>query len=219
MVVPKPMPGGVEAHVRPNSFVDGQPITIEVAGATHLASRTVIVAVMGANAVETELILQTALELDENGNGRLDLLDGLHLDHEASLYVHGLIAAEEGTAAQAYNFQNVHVSIANSAMPIVSPAEADTAHARIMAEQESTYVLPLGDRAQPGAIEHRVLAVVQGLYMTRPMRLPGVDIRPIQVRVTAAEEREIINALLAELGWASRIREDIWRSEYQARNH
>lgn len=214
---PIQMPDGVEAHVRPQWFKDGDAFTIEVTGATHLANQTVNAVLFELSAIETQWILQAPMELDKHGNGTSSQPDGLNLGHEASVYVSSLIEVKDGELPQEHQFPMVRYSIANSGTPISSLDDVIGAHLRIVAEQESTYVVSLGEPAGQGALEHRVLSVVQGLYMTTLLKLPGIRILPVEARPTAAEEREIINAVLADMRWPSRITERDWHGLSQAR--
>lgn len=81
------IPDGVEAHVSPTSFEDGDPITIEIIGATRLADTTMNLTLTAATAVDTHWTMQAPVYIDESGHGTLSLPEGLDLGHEASVFV------------------------------------------------------------------------------------------------------------------------------------
>ena len=213
-----PMPGEVEAHVRPEWFSDRDPLRIEVTGAAHLSSRPVVAVLMDLNSVDTHWVIQIPIDLDELGNGATTLADGLELGHEASVYVHALIDSQAEDGPVEHRFPNVHMSIANPTVPIASLGDVLTSHQRIVAAQAATYGAPLGDSAAPGAIEHRAMSLVEGLYMTTTLRLPGIQIDPVPAAPAGAEMQKIVNDTLETMGWACRVQEDQWAALAQARD-
>jgi hypothetical protein len=110
------------------------------------------------------------------------------------------------------------VSIANSRWAIASLDDARTAHERLVAEQNALYLQPLGEPGAQGNVEHRVFCLIEGLYMTTRMRLPGAVIAPVPERSGASEERAIINGLLAQESFATQLPEATWRSQAEARS-
>lgn len=163
-------------------------------------------------------VLQTSIALDERGDGQTVLPDGLILGHEASVYVHALVDGHDEVVPVQHTFRNVHISIANSTTPITSLADVASTHARIVAQQEATYAIALGAPAEPGATEHRVMSVIQGLYMTTSLNLPGIEIRPVKSAPSGTEVRDMVNALLEDMGWASRVQQEPWARLWQARS-
>lgn len=211
------LPSTVEAHIRPEWFTDGDPITIEVQHAAHLAERELTVVVTNTTAIETHWVLQVPITLDSQGNGTVRH-PGVNIGREGSVYVNQLIVSGPDGPQRVCRFPNVHVSIANATSPIESLEDVAAAHVRILSEQQVLYAGPLGRPDDPGMQEHRVLHIVQGLYITTPLRLPAVEVRPVAARPTGAEERQLIDDVLVDIGWPTRITEEIWHRLTKDRN-
>ena len=204
------------AHVRPMWFRDGAPITVEVQGFESLRDTTVTAVVSQMSAVDVSWVLQVPVRLDEHGSGTYTHSEGLSLGHEASVYVGSLIEGDGPDDRREYVFPDVWFSIANPSESISSVEDVVRAHERIAGEHESTYLTQMGDPSAPGAIEHRVLCVVAGLYLTTEMKLPGMRIVPIDERGAATDEREIINGVLEKMAWPTRLDEEDWQRSAQA---
>ena len=205
-----------EAHVRPMWFGDGTPITIEVQGYESLRDTTVTAVVSQMSAVDVSRVLQVPVCLDEHGSGTYTHSEGLSLGHEATVYVGSLIEDDGPNDPREHVFPDVWFSIANPSEPLYSVEDVVRVHERIAREHEATYLTQIGDPSAPGAIEHRVLCVVASLYLTTEMKLPGMRILPIVERGAATDEREIINGVLEEMAWPTRLGEKDWQRSAQA---
>ncbi|WP_408898455.1 hypothetical protein ACJ5H2_04930 [Nocardioides sp. R1-1] len=208
------LPPKAEAHVRPLAFCDGNAISLEVNGLDSVAGETVTLILHATTAIESSWIASVPVSIDAAGRGTAPVASGLSLGREASIYVWG-IAAQDGTT---HVFPQVAVSVMNPASAIAGPADALVVHERLLDEQAALYLQPLGDRQAAESLEHRVLCVIEGLYMTTRMRLPGAVIVPVLERPGASEERLIINGLLQKERFATQLPEAIWRSQAEARS-
>lgn len=197
-------------------FRDGEPLTVELTGFESLRDTTVTAVVSQMSAVDVSWVLQVPVPLDDGGNGTYVLSEGLSLGHEASVYVGSLIEGEGLDDRREHVLPGVRFSIANPTEPISSVDGVITAHERIAREHESTYLTHIGDPRAVGAVEHRVLCVVEGLYLTTELKLPGIRIVPIAERAAATEERQIINGVLERMGWPTRLGEEDWQRIAQA---
>lgn len=76
--------------------------------------------------------------------------------------------------------------------------------------RDEMYAEPLGDSSAPGVQEFRIMMFVERLRLTRPLRLPGMELavllesrEPVQrsFGLGASDEVEIINQVLRSRGW------------------
>jgi hypothetical protein len=208
------LPPQAKGHVRPLSFGDGDPISLDLNGLESVAGQTVTLILHATTSIDSAWIASVPVPLDRAGNGTASVDSGLSIGREASVYVWG-IAAQDGTT---HVFPQVAISVANPTGAIVDLADARIVHERLLDEQTVLYLRPLGGREAPGSLEHRVLCVIEGLYMTTRMRLPGAIIVPVLERPGASEERSIINGLLQRERFATQLPGDIWRSQAEARS-
>jgi hypothetical protein len=91
-----------------------------------------------------------------------------------------------------------------------NPVDPVERRAALMTAQRERFEVPVGDPNADAALEHRVLCVVEKLLIKTPMRLPGVQILPLNAANGAEGEAALLNALLGELGWPSRVEESWW---------
>lgn len=208
------LPSEAEGHVRPLSFDDGDPISIDLKGIGSLAGQTVTVILHATTPADSTWLASIPVPLDRNGDGSASLGSGLSIGQEASVYVWGIAAQDGGMHA----LPQVAVSIANPTHAIADPADARTTHERLLDERNAVYLQPLGEREASGSLEHRVICIIEGLYMTRRMRLPGAVIVPVPERSGASEERLIINGLLKREGFVTQLPLETWRSQSEARS-
>lgn len=211
------LPARVESRIVPESCHDNEAITIEVEGATELAGKVVQVQVSAVTEIDVSPILVVPIQLDNEGNGACLYETGLELGHEASVYVYRIFETIGENRQRTHMFPNIWNSVVNPAMPVHSLEDVAETHRRLLERQERMYKVPIGDPGEDGALEHRVLCLVEGLLVTSRIRLPGIEVRPLSRRLSEEEERQLINEVLAELGWACRLREEHWRPYAESR--
>ena len=211
------LPHDVESRITPEWCRDGEPITIEVTGANELAGKSVQVQVSAVSEVDIAPVLVVSVNLDDEGNGAYVHEPGLALGHETSVYVDRIHEDIGEGLRRTHVFRNVWTTVVNPTEPVASLDDVAEAHRRLLERQEGIYTKPIGDPTSNGALEHRVMCIVEGLLMTTRLKLPGVEIRPLTRRLRDEEERQLINAVLIELGWACRLREEHWRPYAESR--
>lgn len=119
--------------MRPESFLDGESITIELSGFRSLAGQRVSAIVHAATVVDTGWLATIPVLLDTNGDGSAELAAGFAVGRAASVYVSG-INTQDG---KSFAFPEVAVSIANPASTIATLEDARLAHGRLIAEQNA----------------------------------------------------------------------------------
>lgn len=98
----------------------------------------------------------------------------------------------------------------NPATAVTTAQEADRRRAELERDQEARYARGLGDRSAAGSIEHRVLCAVERLLVTTRLRLAGVEILPVAHRPRGEEQRAMIDAILTQVDWPTRIDPQPW---------
>lgn len=203
-------PEGLEAHIRPEWFSDGDPVRIEISNARPLAGRHIVVEIHATNAFENVPLLQIPIEIDENGSGLFSLDSGFDLGCESSVYVHALIERAGEPDAIIHVFEKCFMSIANATTRMSTLGDVADVHARLLREQQATYSRTIGEPSANDAREHRALCVVEGLLISSELRLPGITIRPLGRALNAEEERAVVNEVVRQMGWATHLRREDW---------
>ncbi|CAH0327674.1 hypothetical protein SRABI128_06346 [Microbacterium sp. Bi128] len=99
-----------------------------------------------------------------------------------------------------------------------SDAEVIGRFRAILQKQTELYASPLGDPASPGAEEYRFACIIQGLYLTSDLKLPGVRAFGLDSRPHGQDAEQLTIAMLEKLGWGSSPRQPVW-SEMYKRDH
>jgi hypothetical protein len=202
-------------RLEPVAFGDGDPISIEVGGLSELAGLQVDFTCSMTSSVETTFALTSSLELDEHGEGRCELPQGLTLGVEASINV----AAIRFDGLEPSRLDPVWPSICNPLEPVNTREQARRVHQRLVQAQRSTYASPFGEEGTPGQLQHHVVCIVEGLYMTTALRLPGVVIAPIPDRPASLDQLEIVRSYLHSNGWDVDLPTEWWMTQAQATHH
>jgi hypothetical protein len=213
MSEPRVPPPGLAARVLPGWFSDGDGVTISVTGAGEWAGKHVQVAVFGADDLETMWIAGTAVEIDSDGTGEIELAGGLSLNRETALWVHTLTVDGE-----MFVQPEVAMSILNPSEEMTSEADIQPVYRRIAAAQQARYDQLLGDPDGAGAVEHRVALVVEGVLITQVLRVAGGEMRPWPARPSAAEQARTLDDIRQSLSWAMPIPEDWWTQQARAKS-
>jgi hypothetical protein len=96
----------------------------------------------------------------------------------------------------------------------VTGSEApDRAAARLMREQEARYRRRVGEETAAGTSEFEGLCFVERLLVRTPLRLPGVEIHPVNAANAGSSEVDVLNALLAALGWGTQLDASWWAAQ------
>lgn len=172
-------------------------------GATDLAGAPVNVVLNRVDSVETGWVASIGMSIGPDGRGSAEVT--LSLGREAAI---------SATAVEARGVRrpldSTTVTVVNATVLITTAAEAARRRRELEQLQEQRYAQPIGDAAAPGAVEHRVLMALERLLITTPLRLPGVQVFPVEARPTGEEQRQMIDHVLAEVGWATRILPETW---------
>ncbi|MFC6340427.1 hypothetical protein ACFP8W_00420 [Nocardioides hankookensis] len=167
----------------------------------------------GTDDVEVMWIAGATLEIDSDGNGEIELAGGLSLNRETALWIHSLIV-DGDTFVQPV----VAMSILNPTEEMTSEADIQPVYRRIAAAQEERYSQPLGEPDADGAVEHRVVLVIEGVLLTQSQRVPSGEMRPWSARPSAGEQAQTLDDIRQSLGWAMPIPEDWWTQQVQAKS-
>jgi hypothetical protein len=167
----------------------------------------------GADEVEPMWIAGMGVEIDSDGNGEIELTDGLWLNLETALWVHSLTVDGE-----VFVQPMVAMSILNPTEEMTSESDIQPVYQRIIAAQDARYNQPLGDPHAADAVEHRVALVVEGVLLTQTLRAVGGEMRPWPARPSAAEQARTLDDIRQSLDWAMPIPEDWWTQQVQAKS-
>jgi hypothetical protein len=200
--------GTPAAWLEPDSFRDGEPLTIFVSDCSKFRDRTVQVELGYVDAVDSAWCMSTAIVLNGDGSGTTTVASGLSLGVEAAVMVMQLRDTESGVVQP---ISSTRPSTLNSTR--TSPTSSDEVLAELLAKQQRLYDQPLGETGTD-AVEHRILVLVEGLLLTEPARLPGWSLEPLSTRLAMEEHRLIVNAVVRDLKWAPVDVADVepWRS-------
>lgn len=90
----------------------------------------------------------------------------------------------------------------NTEKAVATPADAAALRVLLEQEQAGRYEVSLGPSSVAGVAEHRVLCVIERLLMTRPLRLPGVQILPVTARPNGSDQYVLLEELIRALDWS-----------------
>lgn len=99
---------------------------------------------------------------------------------------------------------------AHAEEPSMIYEEVVSAAGEVEKERETRLAVPLGDPWDPEAAEFRVLMFVERLLLTNYMRVPGIELLPLSNGNPATDEANIVNSVLAELGWNAGVDPSWW---------
>lgn len=202
------------AEILPNWVNDGQPVKVVIRDLVGLAGRTVWASVAVLDTVDAWWHTEAPIDLDSNGNGSVELAQGLSIGRHAAVYVDGV--RHDGDY---FRFEHVLVSIANSPSPGADLEAVMDEFANFQAAQQALYDRALGNADAPGADRYRAIVLVDGLFLTGSMRLPGAVIQPVAAQLSRREHLDLLNDRLAKLGWVTRIPAERWTDVATAQSH
>jgi len=201
----------VFAEIRPLHISSDNSFTVVLSDATEFAGQTITVTIFSCDALETEWIASLPVEIDLKGNGT-GAHPGLAVEREAAIWVNEL----QGTSGTHY-FEIISPSLVAPPSGTTSTEVPAVAIERMMAQQDATYSQPLGNPTSPGTKKHRVVYGLEGVYLTKSMRLPGLVVSPLQNRPGGIDDLALMNVAL-ELAGSTRTIEnqDAWVAGYHA---
>ena len=99
--------------------------------------------------------------------------------------------------------------------PTASAEEVAADARRKEEERERLYDSPLGDPEGAGAVGFKVLMFVERVMLTRPLRVPGVQLLPLRTGDRPAgnastDEANVISGVLWQLGWQVSVDAEGW---------
>ena len=202
------------AELLPNWVTDGEPVTVVIYNLLELAGQQVWASIVVFDTADAWWHAEAPMSLDADGNGSAHLGHGLSVGHHAAVYVDG-VRHHTGY----FRFDNVLVSIANSPSPGTDLDAVMAEFATFQAAQRELYETALGDSDAAGMGLFRAIVLIDGLLLTRSMRLPGAVIRPVEAQLSKGDHLDLLNDRLAELGWTSRIPADRWNDVVARESH
>ena len=181
-----------------------------IRGASEQRGQTVGAAIFVLDDAEVWHHTNIPVELDQSGNGSTKYSAGLGVGRHSAVYVHGI--EHNGRFVP---FRSIAVSIANSPDP---GADEDLVrqYQELRASQDALYEVSLGAN-DAGQSRFRALAFIEGLLLTKELRVPGARVRPISSKTSDQERLRLVNAVLQDLGWVTRVPENKW-VEYAERS-
>jgi len=194
----------IKAVLGPRALRDGGTLNAHVQGAEELAGQSASLLLARVDTIESGWAASLGVQIDADGAGQ-GRWASVSLGRESAVFATALEAG-----GRRYTIDSTEVSVVNPAPAVTT---IDDAHARRLAlerEQEARYACGLGDSSAAGTIEHRVLCAVERLLVTTRMRLPGVEILPVAHRPRGEEQHAMIDALLAQVDWPTRIDLQTW---------
>lgn len=202
------------AEILPNWIVDGEPVAVVIHDLLQFAGQRVEASVFVFDSADTWWHTGVPVHLDSAGNGSAVHQAGLSVGRHAAVYIGG-VQAESGS----FRFEHVLVSIANSPSPGGDLDAVMGEFESIQKVQQDLYETPIGDITAGGALRYRAIVLIDALLTTIPVRFPGAVVRPVESKLTNGEHLEVVNARLAELGWATRIPADKWSAAVTSQSH
>lgn len=82
--------------------------------------------------------------------------------------------------------------------------------------QNARYERSFGDQQVTGALEFEALCVVERLLLTTPMRLPGIEILPLDTANAGEHEAKLLNEIFSALGRSERMDPGWWGQRSEA---
>lgn len=194
----------IEVLLSPRTLHDGDTLIVHIEGAEELADLDASLVLVRTDTIENGWVASVGVQIGADGTA-----DGqwtnVSLGRESAVF-----AAAIEVGGQRHPIDSTEVSVVNPVTAVTTPEEAHERRAALVRDQEARYGRGLGDRSAAGSIEHRVLCAVERLLVTARMRLPGVEVLPVAHRPRGEEQRVMIDALLAQVGWPTRIDPQGW---------
>ena len=181
------------AKIEPLHLTPFQPFVVTVSGAHQFAESAVFVDIEGCTALEMDQIAGLSIDVDADGNGAASH-PGLPVGRETAIWV---TAIQRGVERHNLDLVSPALIAPDGGNLLEVPADALS---RLLEEMESTYTKPIGNPASIGAKKHRVVYGVEGVLLTRALRLPGVVVQPIADRPLGVEDLHLMNQAIAASG-------------------
>jgi hypothetical protein len=194
----------IEVLLRPRELRDGGSLSVHIDGAEELAGQDASLALARTDTIETGWVASVGVQIGADGTAHAEWAD-VALGRESAVFAE---AIEVG--GQRHAIDSTEVSVVNPATAVTTSEEANERRAALVRDQEARYARGLGDPSATGSIEHRVLCAVERLLVTSRMRLAGVEVLPVAHRPRGEEQRAMIDALLAQVGWRTKIDPQPW---------
>lgn len=193
----------------PISVRSGEKIAIRVAAPVELAGSEFELVLISTDPFETSWLSSMSGRLDEHGECELGF--DIELDGPAVCEVAGFNRRlpDQDTAVPVASVTSSRLAL-NPGIEIKTIADVDRLYSRLKAAQEALYASPIGARDATGSIEHRAICLVERLLLTRPLKLPGVELLPVLHSVGGIEEHTVVQNLIREVGWPTQIDRAQW---------
>ncbi|MEJ7893063.1 MAG: hypothetical protein WKF94_10515 [Solirubrobacteraceae bacterium] len=205
----------MEVSFKPTSVRSGEPVDVLIEGVPEeFIGRAGEIVVVGIDSVETHWVGSIGGEVDADGRigGRFEpaLADQTVLEI-ASLR----LSATDSDLERAWDLSGAKTARCLVADELEEMTASDLAARALTLSQAQVarFEGPLGDAAAEGALEHRVLCVVERLKSTRELRLPAASLIPLTVGNPGSGEPPLLDALLEHLGWAARTDAKWWTDQ------
>lgn len=194
----------IEVLLSPRTLHDGDTLGARVEGAREFAGQSASLILARTDNIETGWAASLGVQMDSDGAGGGEWVS-VGLGRESAVFATALEVGGEHHA-----IDSTEVSVVNPSTAVTTSEDASARRTTLESEQEARYARGLGDPAGAGNIEHRVVCAVERLLVTTPMRLPGVEVLPVAPRSRGEEQRAMLDALLAQVGWPTRIDPSAW---------
>jgi hypothetical protein len=194
----------IKALLSPRALRDGDTLTVHVEGAEGLAGQSASLLLARADTIESGWVGSLGLQIDADGAGDCQW-GSVGLGRESAVFA---TALEIG--GRRHTIDSTEVTVVNPAAAVMTIEDAHARWVALEREQEARYACGLGDPSVARSIEHRVVCAVERLLVTTRMRLPGVEVLPVAHRPRGEEQHAMIDALLAQVGWPTRVNLQTW---------
>jgi hypothetical protein len=205
----------VTATLAPMGLKDEELLVMEIGGLFEAAGRSAEVQLRGTDDIETRWIASCSPRVESDGSARVELR--LNLRGETVIEVARISVTEPGQEQVLTYPGELPFACALLNGNVANPTVADVEQAKrdLEMKQEDRYraALVVGNAPRHA---YRVVCAVERVLVTRVLRLPGVAIVPAPSGGSGAGEPELLNDVLARLGWPSRIDPAWWAQHSQS---
>lgn len=193
------------AEIIPRVAVSGEDLTVAISGAVKWASHIVQVTVNGSDDIDVTCRASVPVSIDLHGNGSGEIRR-LTVNRETILDIWQI--RSKGCEPDSGTFMPAIMDLPSN---IESLADIDIEKQRkeLNAKRESRYRKPLGREAS-GNFPFKVMYLIEGLMITRPMQSRHGTMFPLPSSLYAVDRRMAVETALRLLHWSSTVNVENW---------
>jgi hypothetical protein len=204
----------ITVEFAPIAGADGDPLTCTVQGLPgEFTGCSGQIEIFGTDSIASRWVASLGCTVDSDGGcrGAVEMSLGREtILHIARVVIDAPTGRREWDVSQ---FGEV-LAIVNGTIDCPSQVDLAARAVELREQQRQRYEVTLGDASAPH--EFRVLCVIERLLMSTLIRLPGVDVIPIDVRASGVGESQHLNGILRSLGWPTVVDPAAWENRSRA---